>query len=134
MLHSAMSQSESPASALLHVAEYLSRPPHFLAVAEARAAFRHTLELVHQASVVLTTNGEPAAALVPFATLEAMRGALLHLLVREMEASFTQMQAQMPRASQDMAPTSDEELEALVGEALRRARSEPVVRPESAQA
>ena len=61
MLHSALSQSESPADALLRVAEYLRRPPHFLAVAEARAAFRHTLELVHQASVVLTTNGEPAA-------------------------------------------------------------------------
>jgi PHD/YefM family antitoxin component YafN of YafNO toxin-antitoxin module len=134
MLHSGMSQSESPADALLRVAEYLRRPPHFLAVAEARAAFRHTLELVHQASVVLTTNGEPAAALVPFATLEAMRGALLHLLVREMEASFAQMQAQMARASQDTAPTSDEELEAFVGEALRRARGEPVGRPESAQA
>jgi PHD/YefM family antitoxin component YafN of YafNO toxin-antitoxin module len=134
MLHSAMSQSESPASALLRVAEYLSRPPHFLAVAEARAAFRHTLELVHQASVVLTTNGEPAAALVPFATLEAMRGALLHLLVREMEASFAQMQAQIARESQDTALTSDEDFDALVGEVLRRARGEPVVRPDSTQA
>jgi hypothetical protein len=134
MLHSAMPQPESPASVLLRVAEYLSRPPHFLAVAEARATFRRTLELVHQASVVLTTNGEPAAALVPFATLEAMRGALLHLLVREMEASFAQMQSQIACESQHAAPPGDEELDSLLAEALRRARVESTRHPESTQA
>ena len=109
------------ASALLHVADYLSRPQQFIAVADARAAFRRTLEMVRQASVVLTTNGEPAAALVPFATLEAMRGALLHLLVDEMETSFTRLQAQVtsePRAD----ATNDEELDALVDAAVQRGR------------
>ena len=106
---------------LLRVAEYLSRSPQFVAVAEAQAAFRHTLEMAHQASVVLTTNGEPAAALVPFATLEAMRGALRHLLVEAMEASFAQVQAQVASTPQ-AEPTSEAELEALVDDVVRRAR------------
>lgn len=114
-------QTPHHASALLHVADYLSRPQQFIAVADARAAFRRTLEMVRQASVVLTTNGEPAAALVPFATLEAMRGALLHLLVNEMDTSFTRLQAQVtsePRAD----ATNDEELDALVDAAVQRGR------------
>ncbi len=114
-------QTPHHASALLRVADYLSRPQQFIAVADARAAFRRTLEMVRQASVVLTTNGEPAAALVPFATLEAMRGALLHLLVEEMDTSFTRLQAQVtsePRAD----TTSDEELDALVDAAVQRGR------------
>ena len=114
-------QTPHHVSALLHVADYLSRPQQFIAVADARAAFRRTLEMVRQASVVLTTNGEPAAALVPFATLEAMRGALLHLLVDEMDTSFTRLQAQVtsePRAD----ATNDEELDALVDAAVQRGR------------
>ena len=47
-------------AALLPVAEYLSRPAQLMAVTEAHAAFRHTLDMVHQASVVLTMHGEPA--------------------------------------------------------------------------
>src|SRR5215475_9817461 len=70
---------------LLRVAEYLSRPQQFVTVAEAQATFRHTRDMAHQASVVLTTDGEPAGALVPFATLEAMRAGLQHLLVEAME-------------------------------------------------
>ena len=108
-------------TALLRVAEYLSRPQQFVAAAEAQAAFRHTLEMAHQASVVLTTNGEPAAALVSFATLEAMRGALRHLLVEAMETSFAQVQAQVVSAPQ-AEPTSEAELEALVDDVVRRAR------------
>jgi prevent-host-death family protein len=121
MSHSVTSPTEPQAHALLRVAEYLSRPQQFVAVAEARAAFRHTLERVDQASVVLTSNGEPAVALVPFATLEAMRSALLHLLVGEMEASFAQRQAQVAREP-GTEPTSEAELEALVANVVRRAR------------
>jgi prevent-host-death family protein len=121
MTQSLFKPTEHPASALLQVADYLSRPQQFVAVAEARAAFRRTLERVNQASVVLTSNGEPAVALVPFATLEAMRSALLHLLVGEIEASFAQGQAQVARKP-DVEPTSEEELEALVDDAVRRAR------------
>jgi PHD/YefM family antitoxin component YafN of YafNO toxin-antitoxin module len=108
-------------TALLRVAEYLSRPQQLVAVTEAQAAFRHTLEMAHQASVVLTTNGEPAAALVSFATLEAMHGALRHLLVEAMEASFAQVQAQVASTAQ-AEPTSEAELESLVDDAVRRAR------------
>lgn len=109
---------------LLRVAEYLSRPQQFVAVAEAQAAFRHTLDLAHRASVVLTTNGEPAGALVSFATLEAMRGALQHLLVEAMETSFVQMQAQVASAPH-AEPTSETELEALVDDVVRHARRQP---------
>ena len=43
---------------------------------DARAEMRRTLELAAKGSVVLTTHGQPAAAVVPFATLEDMRRAL----------------------------------------------------------
>jgi len=121
MLESAIPQTESRTRVLLQVAEYLSRPQQFMAVAEARAAFRHTLERAHETSIVLTANGEPTAALVSFATLEAMRGALLHLLVTEMEASLARVQAQMASTPQ-AEPTSEAELEVLVDNAVRRAR------------
>ena len=124
-----MSQSpthptDSYTTTLLRVAEYLSRPQQFVAVAEAHAAFRHTLDMAHQASVVLTANGEPAAALVPFTTLEAIRGALRHLLVEAMETSFAQVQAQVASAPH-AEPTSEAELEALVDDVVRHARRQP---------
>lgn len=120
-----MSQSPTPPTApyittLLRVVEYLGRPAQFVAIAEVQAAFDHTLDMAHQASVVLTTHGVPAAALVSFATLEAMRGALRPLLVEAMEASFTQAQAQAASAPY-VEPTSEVELEALVAEVVRRA-------------
>jgi hypothetical protein len=71
-----------------------------------------------------TINGEPVAALVSFATLEAMRGALRHALVGMMEASFTQVQAQVASAP-PAEPTSEAELEALVDDVVRRARRSP---------
>ena len=116
--------TDSYTTTLLRVAEYLSRPQQFVAIAEAHAAFRHTLDMAHQASVVLTMNGEPTAALVSFATLEAMRSALLHLLVETMEASFAQVQAQVAGAP-PAEPTSEAELEALVDDVVRRARRQP---------
>lgn len=105
---------------LLQVAEYLSRPQHFMAVAEAPAAFSHVLDMAYQASVVLTTNGEPAGALVSFATLEAMRTALQHLLVEAMETSFAQVQAQVASAPHAES-TSETELEALVDDVVQHA-------------
>ncbi len=109
------------AQALLRVAAYLSRPQKFMAVAEARSEMRRTLEMAEQGSVVLTTHGEPEAALVPFATLEDMRRALLHLLVTEMEQSYAHLQSSTGR-NKDAPETSEEELESLTGEALREAR------------
>jgi hypothetical protein len=69
--------------------------------------------------VVLTTHGEPEAALVPFATLEDMRRALMQLLVSEMEASFARAQE---RVREDAEATDEGELGSLVGEAVRTAR------------
>lgn len=109
------------AEALLRVAAYLSRPQKFMAVAEARSEMRRTLEMAEQGSVVLTTHGEPEAAVVPFKTLEDMRRALLHLLVGEMEQSFARLQS-ATRCDKDAPETSEEELESLTGEALREAR------------
>jgi antitoxin (DNA-binding transcriptional repressor) of toxin-antitoxin stability system len=107
---------------LLRIAAYLSQPQQFMAVADARAEMRRTLEMAAKGSVVLTTHGEPEAAVVPFTTLEDMRSALMQLLVTEIEGSFTRTQEQA-RLDADTAPTtSDEELESLVGEAIRTAR------------
>src|ERR1044072_5797642 len=79
-------------SALARVASYLGQPQKFMAIADARAEMRRTLELAAKGSVVLTTHGDPAAAVVPFTTLEDMRRALLHLLVEQMGATFERSQ------------------------------------------
>ncbi len=110
------------ASVLLKVAAYLSRPQKFMPVAEARSEMRRTLQMAEQGSVVLTTHGEPAAAVVPFATLEDMRRALLHLMVAEMEASFARTQSLIAESEDGVIATSEEELESLVGDVVRQAR------------
>jgi antitoxin (DNA-binding transcriptional repressor) of toxin-antitoxin stability system len=112
---------EPRTAALLQVADYLGRPHRFIAVAEARAELRKTLELAAQGSVVLTTNGEPSAAIVPFTTLEAMRAALIRLLVDEMDVSFARTQARVQNEPAGET-ASDGELETLVGEAVRQTR------------
>jgi len=95
-----------------------------MAVADARAEMRRTLEMVAKGSVVLTTHGEPEAAVVAFTTLEDMRCALLHLLVEGMGASFARSQKSVRSQRQDVptSTSSDEELEKLVGEVVRGAR------------
>lgn len=106
---------------LLKVADYLSRPQQFLAVADARAGFREALLESSKRSVVLTNNGAPQAALVPFETLEAMRSALLQLLVSEMQTSFERLQQQVRAQSDDKAEsTTEAELETLVKAARRQ--------------
>jgi antitoxin (DNA-binding transcriptional repressor) of toxin-antitoxin stability system len=117
------------AAALLRVAAYLSRPQKFMAVGEARAEMRRTLELAEKGSVVLTTHGEPEAAVVPFATLEDMRRALMQLLVSEMKASFARAQERARAEGADVPETSEEELESLVGGAIRTARRKAKTSP-----
>ncbi|QQS46398.1 MAG: hypothetical protein IPM66_21225 [Acidobacteriota bacterium] len=64
---------------------------------------------------------EPTAAVVPFSTLEAMRGALMQLLVNEIDESLDRTRRQ---ASEDPPghPTSEGELEAMARAAVRKAR------------
>ena len=118
------SAGDGKTAALLRVATYLSRPQKFMAVAEARSEMRRTLKMAEQGSVVLTTHGEPEAAVVPFETLEDMRRALLHLLVAEMEQSYARLQS-ATRRDETAPETSEEDLESLTGEALREARRSP---------
>ena len=110
------------AAALLRVAAYLGRPQRFMRVGYARAEMRRTLELAAKGSVVLTIHGEPTAAVVSFTTLEDMRRALLHLLVEEMGSSFERSQERAGSQKRNVPATSEEELEALVGEAVKNAR------------
>lgn len=121
--------SDEGAAALVRVASYLSRPQKFMAVADARAEMRHTLELAEKGTVVLTTHGEPEAAVVPFTTLEDMRRALMKLLVSEIEASFARTQNRARGREDDAQDTSEEELELLVGDAVRAARVKPKASP-----
>jgi len=114
--------TDDKAAALLRVAAYLGRPQKFMPVGDARTEMRRTLELAAKGSVVLTTHGEPAAAVVPFTTLEDMRRALLHLLVDEMGTSFERSQERARSQSRDVPATSAEELQSLVGEAVKNAR------------
>jgi antitoxin (DNA-binding transcriptional repressor) of toxin-antitoxin stability system len=122
MSQASSSVADERAAALLRVASYLSRPQQFMAVADARAELRRTLEMAEKGSVVLTTHGEPEAAVVPFATLEDMRRAFMQLLVSEMEASFARTRERARASREDAPATSEEELETLVREAIRRAR------------
>ena len=114
--------TDDKAAALLRVASYLGRPQKFMPVGNARAEMRRTLELAAKGSVVLTTHGEPAAAVVPFTTLEDMRRALLHLLVEEIGSTFERSQERARSQRGDVPATSEEELETLVGEAVKKAR------------
>jgi antitoxin (DNA-binding transcriptional repressor) of toxin-antitoxin stability system len=129
MPETSSSASDESAAALLRVASYLSRPQKFMAVADARAEMRRTLEMAETGSVVLTTHGEPEAAVVPFATLEDMRRGLVHLLVSEMEASFARTQESARASAGDAPATSEDELESLVGEASRAARRDVKASP-----
>ena len=115
-------RTDEEAAALLRVASYLGQPQKFMAIADARAEMRRTLELAEKGSVVLTTHGEPAAAVVPFTTLEDMRRALLHLLVTEIEATFTHSQDRLRSLQKEVPESSEKEIEALVGETLRGTR------------
>jgi antitoxin (DNA-binding transcriptional repressor) of toxin-antitoxin stability system len=121
MKHDSINRDEK-AEALLRVASYLGRPQKFMAIADARAEMRRTLELAAKGSVVLTTHGEPAAAVVPFSTLEDMRRALLHLLVAEMETTFKRSKERLKSRRGEVPSSSEEEMELLVGETLRGAR------------
>ena len=114
--------TDDKAAALMRVASYLGRPQKFMPVGDARAEMRRTLELAAKGSVVLTTHGEPAAAVVPFTTLEDMRRALLHLLVEEIGSSFERSQELAGSQKRNVPATSEEELEALVGDAVKKAR------------
>jgi PHD/YefM family antitoxin component YafN of YafNO toxin-antitoxin module len=117
-----LSPSDDKAAALLRVASYLGRPQKFMPVAEARAEMRRTMELVSKGSVVLTMHGEPEAAVVPFTTLEDMRRALLHLLIEEMSTSLAQSKKRARSQRRAALMTNEEELETLVGEAVKKAR------------
>ncbi len=119
------SATQSTQSVLLAVADYLGKPQRFLTVADARAELKRTLELASQSSVVLTTNGAPSAAIVSFETLEAMRSALMQMMVREMEHSFQSTLAQA-ESEKGGKPTSEAELETLVRESVRGARRKTV--------
>src|SRR5260370_29006313 len=121
-MKSNVTNTDEQASALLRVASYLGRPQKFMAVGDARAELRRTLELAAKGSVVLTTHGEPEAAVIPFTTLEDMRRALLHLLVEEMGSSFARSKERARSRRGNVPPSSEEELEALVGEAGKKAR------------
>jgi hypothetical protein len=114
--------NDDRAAALLQVAAYLGRPQKFMAVADACAEMRRTLEMAEKGSVMLTTHGEPEATVVSFATHEDMRRALIQLLVSEMEASFTCAQERARAGGKDAPETSEAELESLVGEVIRTAR------------
>ncbi len=122
MLMKQEATTQETATALLRVAAYLGRPQNFIPVADARAEMRRTLDLAAKGSVVLTTHGEPAAAVVSFAALVDMRHAVLHLLVDEMGASFERSQERAGSQKRNVSTPSEEELEALVGEAVRNAR------------
>ena len=73
---------------------------------------------------MVTTHGEPQAAIVDSETFEAVHGAVMHLLLAETEASFNRMQEAVRRQSERGVQTSEDELEKLVREVVHRAGKE----------
>lgn len=110
---------------LLRVADYLSHAQQNVPVGEARAQMRQTLEMAGKGSVVLTTHGAPEAAIVSMETLNAMRSAVMGLLVAQMDASLARTQERARAEREEPLATDHDELEALVGDARRRARHRP---------
>jgi hypothetical protein len=116
-----MSLAKVDPEAVLRIAEYLSKPQKFIAVADARAEMKNTLEMAGKGSVVLTAHGEPQAAIIDFATLESMRGAVMRFLISGMDASFHATQERV--RSEGAGPaTSFDELDSLVDEAVHTGR------------
>ena len=109
-------------AALLRLASYLARPPKLMPVADERAEMQGALELVAKGSVVLTAHGEPQAAIMSFTTLEEMRRALLHFLVKEIGSSFERSRRRVQFQGGDVIATSEKELRALVGEVVKKTR------------
>ena len=101
---------------LLRLASYLGRLPKLMPVADARA------KMVAKGSPVLTAHGEPQAAIVSFTTLEEMRRALLHFLVKEIGSSFERSRWRVQMQGGDVIATSEKELRALVGEGVKKTR------------
>jgi antitoxin (DNA-binding transcriptional repressor) of toxin-antitoxin stability system len=93
-----------------------------MAVADARAELRRTLELAENGSVVLTNHGEPEAALIPFATIEDMRRALLQLLLTQLDADFKLSALQTDASKEASALATERELDALIADAIREGR------------
>jgi hypothetical protein len=113
---------EDQATILLRLASYLSRPQSFIEVADASSQIRHALLLAKKGSVIFTDSGEPKAVILSAITLEDMRIALKHLLVEEMGVSFALSRQSLRVRRKDASVSSEEELEKLVGEALKTAR------------
>lgn len=114
--------TEERSAALLRVAAYLGRPQKFMAVADARAKMKRALALAAKGSVVLTTHGEPEAAVVPFATLEDMRRALMHLLLSEMRRSFADSRQRLQARLEEVPTSTEGEMKTLVKDVLHKAR------------
>lgn len=122
MSETSSSVSDERAASLLRVAAYLSQPQRFMAVADARAEMRRTLKMAEKGIVILTTHGEPEAAVVPFDTLEDIRRALMQLLASAMEASFASARERARSDIEVASATGEEELDLLIGEAIRTGR------------
>lgn len=114
--------TENQATILLRLASYLSRRQKFIAVADASSQIRHTIKLAKKGSVILADRGEPKVAILSVIMLEDMRLALKHLLVEEMGVSFALSRQRLRVRRKDTSVSSEEELEKLVGEALKAAR------------
>lgn len=117
-----MSNSNDRAANLLRIASYLGRPQKFIAVGNVRAKMRRPLALAAKGRVVLTTHGKPEAAVLRFTIVEDMRRVLVHSLVTKMDASFKRSRERPRPQRKDVPASSEKELEALVGEALKKAR------------
>ncbi len=108
---------------LLELARYFATTQEFLSVKEARSHFRDTVDTVDVRSVVLTSRGEPQAALIPHKRFESVRQAVIGLLVDALDLSWEATQDRARKRTAEAMPTTEEDVEDLASDSIGRARS-----------
>lgn len=116
-------EREIQIGSLLEVAKYFGNPQEFLSVGEARSHFRDAVDTAEERSVVLTSHGEPQAALISYHRFETVRQAVIGLLVDALDMSWEATRDRARKRTAEALPTTEEEVEDMVADSIGRARS-----------
>lgn len=114
---------EMQIGSLLEVAKYFGVPQEFLSVKEARSHFRDAVDAADERSVVLTSHGEPQAALISYQRYESMRQAVIGLLVDALDVSWEATRERARQRAAEAMPSTEDEIEEIVGKSIGQARA-----------
>lgn len=90
---------------------------------EARSHFRDAVDAADERSVVLTSHGEPQAALISYQRYESMRQAVIGLLVDALDVSWEATRERARQRAAEAMPSTEDEIEEIVGKSIGQARA-----------